>query len=51
LDKEFFLIVLDRALGISRPEIFNSDQGEQLRLHSSFFPASRWQWFFLEVLR
>ena len=29
LDKEFCLTALDRALGISRPEIFNSDQGGQ----------------------
>lgn len=27
LDKEFCMTVLDRALGISPPEIFNSDQG------------------------
>jgi len=29
LDREFCLIALDRALGLSRPEIFNSDQGGQ----------------------
>jgi putative transposase len=29
LDKEFCLTALDRALGLSRPEIFNSDQGGQ----------------------
>ena len=29
LDKEFCLTALDRALGISRPEIFNRDQGGQ----------------------
>ena len=29
MDKEFCLTALDRALGISQPEIFNSDQGGQ----------------------
>ena len=29
LETEFCLVALDRALGIAKPEIFNSDQGSQ----------------------